>query len=63
MTVERVLMGIRKGAPDYAEEVITNNPLVFVAAEGWARANGFDRFRVMEVDLGTVPDFGKSVNA
>lgn len=59
--MERVLMGIRKGCPDYAEEVLTDRPEQFDAAREWARGQGFDRFRVMEVDLSTPPDFTKAI--
>lgn len=59
--MERVLMGVRKGLPDYAEEIITDKPERFEAAREWAIGQGFDRFRVMEVDLSAAPDFAKAV--
>ena len=62
MTIETVLYGTRKGQPDYTEEIITTNPAKLKEAKEWAKGQGFDRFRVVGIDLAKKPDFGATVN-
>lgn len=57
----RALFAVRCGAPDYAEELITEVAERIPKAKAWALANGFDRLRVIEVDETEKPDFGKTV--
>lgn len=61
MTV-KILWGTRVGDPNWMEEVLTENEERFEDAKKWALANGFDRFRVAELDLSTPPDFTKTLN-
>lgn len=58
----KILFGIRKGAPDYAEELITEKPERIDAAREWAKGQGFDRFRIAQIDLSQAPDFKGAVN-
>ena len=59
--IERILYGTRKGAPAWQEEIITNQEKRFDEAKAWAKRNGFDRFRVAEIDLTVAPDFTKAI--
>ena len=59
--IERILYGTRKGAPAWKEEIITNQEKRFDQAMAWAKRNGFDRFRVAEIDLTVAPDFTKAI--
>ena len=43
---ESILWGIKKGDPDWMQEIITNDKRNFEKARAWAKRNGFDRFRV-----------------
>lgn len=56
---EYILYGVKKGEPDYMEEVICVDPSgpYFAAATKWAIENGYDRFRESVVDLGVPPEF------
>jgi len=58
---ERVLYGTRKDNEDWQEEIISTNPAVFDKAKAWAKEQGFDRFRIDEIDLSTPPDFTKAI--
>jgi hypothetical protein len=61
MQPETILYGIREGAEDWQEEIITTDPAKLEDARNWAEANGFDRFRVWTWD-GSAPDFAKTIN-
>lgn len=54
------LWATKKGAPDYMEQLITEQADKIPAAVEWAKANGFDRLRVSEFD-GSAPDFAKTL--
>ena len=54
---ELILWGIKKGDPDWMQEIITNDKRNFEKAKAWAKRNGFDRFRVAEIDTSKAPDF------
>ena len=56
MKTETVLWAVKKGAPDWEEVLITTKKERIPAAKKWAEENGFDRFRVSEIDDG-MPDF------
>ena len=43
------------------EEIITNDKRNFEKAKTWAKRNGFDRFRVAEIDTSKAPDFTKTL--
>ena len=58
----RALFAVRRGAPDWQEELITEVAARIPAARAWALANGFDRLREVEVDDTTPPDFAGTVN-
>jgi len=60
--MERILYGIRIGEEDYQEEILTTNEEKIEDARKWAKANGFDRFRIAEIDLGKKPDFIGTIN-
>ena len=54
---ELILWGIKKGDPNWMQEIITNDKRNFEKARAWAKRNGFDRFRVVEIDTSKAPDF------
>jgi len=54
---ESILWGIKKGDPDWMQEIITNDKRNFEKAKAWAKRNGFDRFRIAEIDTSKAPDF------
>jgi len=58
---ETILWGVRVGAPDWDEEILTTKPEHIEPVKEWAARNGFDRFRVARIDLSVPPDFGKSM--
>ena len=60
MKTETVLWAIKKGAPDWEEVLITTKKERIPAAKKWAEENGFDRFRVSEIDDGK-PDFAGTI--
>jgi hypothetical protein len=57
----RILWATKIGAPDWQEQLITENPDKIDAASEWALANGFDRLRVAEIDLSQAPDFAGAI--
>jgi hypothetical protein len=59
----KVLFGVRNGAEDWQEELLTELPERIEAAKAWAIKQGFNpaKFRVVEIDLSKAPDFSKSV--
>jgi hypothetical protein len=59
--VEKILYGVKKENPDYMEEIITTHSDRIEAAKIWAANNGFNRFRVAEIDLSIKPDFIKTI--
>lgn len=61
-TKVRVLWATKKGEPDYCEELITEVAERIPAARKWAKANGYDRFREADVDLGVKPNFAATLN-
>lgn len=60
--IVKTLWATRIGAPDWQEELITDNESLIEDATKWAKANGFDRIRVAEIDLSKKPDWSKTVN-
>lgn len=60
----RILFGVRKGAEDWEEELLTEMPEQFESAKAWAITVGFNpaKFREAVIDLSTPPDFAKTVN-
>lgn len=62
MNSETILYAVKQGEPDWCEQIITNRPEDFDRAKAWAHANGFDRFRVAEINLDLEPDFTKTLN-
>lgn len=60
---ETILYGIRRGEEDWQEELLTTDATRIDAATTWAKANGFDRFRVATIDLSVPPDWAKTVNS
>jgi len=58
----KALFGVRVGFEDWQEELLAENPEHFEVASKWALANGFDRLRVVTIEEGWIPDFGKCVN-
>jgi len=59
---KRILWGTRKGAPDWDEELITEQSDRIPEAMNWAKENGFDRFRIAIIDMDTPIDFAETVN-
>lgn len=62
MNSETILYAVKQGDPDWAEQVITTKPDQIEQAKAWAQANGFNRFRVAEIDLDLEPDFRNVLN-
>ena len=54
---ESILWGTKKGNPAWMQEIITNDKRNFEKARAWAKRNGFDRFRVAEIDTSKAPNF------
>ena len=54
---ESILWGTKKGNPAWMQEIITNDKRNFEKARAWAKRNGFDRFRIAEIDTSKAPDF------
>ena len=57
----KILFAVRKGAEDWQEELITEVEERIPSASKWAKANGFDRLRVAEIDENAKPDFAATV--
>jgi hypothetical protein len=60
--VKRILWGTRQGAPDWDEELITEQADRIPEAMNWAQENGFDRFRIAIIDLDAPIDFSETLN-
>jgi len=60
--METILYAVKKGEPKYMEVIITTDPEKIEEAKLWAEKNGFDRFRIANIDLGEKPDFVGTVN-
>jgi hypothetical protein len=58
-----VLFAVKQGDPDYMETLITDKPEHIDKAKEWAKLNGFNRFRIAEIDLKISPNFAKTVTA
>jgi hypothetical protein len=58
----KVLFAVKKGDADWDEQVITEVESRIESAKTWAAANGFDRFRVAEININEAPDFSKTLN-
>jgi hypothetical protein len=58
---ELILYGLKKDEPTWKEEVISTIPKNFPKVIELAIADGFDRFRVQEIDLSIKPDFAGSI--
>ena len=61
MKKEVILYGVRNGNEDWQEELLCTQPKRFEEVKGMAKKDGFGRFRIAEIDLSIVPDFGKTV--
>ncbi len=59
---EKVLWATKKGSPSWQEQVICTKEKYFEAAISWAKANGFNKFRVAVIDISTPPKFEKTLN-
>lgn len=57
----KMLRGVKRGAEDWQEEIITTDEAAIPAATQWAKEHGYDRFRVAEYTDGERPDFTKVV--
>lgn len=61
---ELVLYGLPAGSTERYEEVLLlteGTPEIIAKCKEMATADGFHSFRVAVIDLGKVPDFGKTV--
>ena len=67
-TIETILYGCKIGQPNYMEEILyqckgyTNKEKLMAKGKEWAKANGYDRLRITEIDLMQKPDFTKTIN-
>lgn len=59
--MEKILYAVKIGEPDYMEQIITTNQDVIEQARAWAKANGFDRFRIATYN-GEAPNFIGALN-
>lgn len=57
---ETILWAVKIGEPDWKEQIITTDPNMIEPAKKWAMANGFDRFRIVGIDMSSKPDFTKT---
>lgn len=57
----RALFAVHSTHEEWQEQLITENPEYFAAAEEWAREQGFDRFRIVEIDATQPPVFGANL--
>ena len=62
MSKDTALFGTRIGDADWQEQLITEVAERIPGARDWAKANGFDRLRVVTIDLDAPPDFTQVVN-
>lgn len=58
---QRILWATKVGAPEWQEQLITEQGDKIEAASAWAKANGFDRLRVSTFD-GRAPNFARTIN-
>ena len=60
----KVLWAVKKGAPDWQEDIITQHADVYLEeAKRWAIDQGYDRFRLaIYDDIPEKPDFTKTIN-
>ena len=58
----KILFAVKKGNEDWQEELITEQEDRIKEARAWAEQNGFDRFRIADIDLTQKPDFSKVIN-
>jgi len=59
----KVLFACKVGESDWAEELITEDESQFEAAQKWATANGYDRFRIAKIQLNKPLDFLTTLNS
>lgn len=59
----KVLFAVKKGQPNYMEELITENENHIENAKKWAIKNGFDRLRIAEIDMNKKPNFINTIKA
>lgn len=57
----KILWAVKIGDPDYMEVVITEEETKIPQAQEWAKKNGYDRFRIAEID-NEKPDFKKTIS-
>ena len=62
MKNEYILWAVKIGEADFMEQVITTNYDRRNDAIEWAKNNGFDRFREVEIDLTVKPNFINTIN-
>jgi hypothetical protein len=66
--IETILYGCKIGEPNYMEEILyhckgyTNKEKLMTKGREWAKANGYDRLRITEINLMDKPDFTKTIN-
>lgn len=58
----KILFAVKLGDEDWQEQLVTEQEAQIEAASQWARAHGFDRLRVADIDLTTKPDFTATLN-
>lgn len=58
----KILWAVKIGEPNWAEEVITEDESQIEQAKTWAEQNGYDRFRIANIDINTKPDFIGAIN-
>lgn len=61
-TYEKILYGVRADNEDWQEEILCTQEDRFEQVKILASKDGFNRFRIAEIDLTEKPDFRKTVN-
>lgn len=61
MKNEQVLYGLKKGDPEWKEQIISTNPKAFKNAIVWAKKAGFVKLKVRTINLEIPPDFARAV--
>lgn len=59
----KILFAVRIGNPDWQEELITEVEDRITDARKWAKQNGFNRFRIAEIDLDEKLNFANLINS
>lgn len=57
----KILLAVKIDNEDWQEQLITEDEDRIDDAKKWAENNGFNRFRIAEIDLSRPPNFGSEL--